>query len=73
MKPESSGCNELRYNLDADTIAAIFKTYPAGKPYILLREVCFDQRCYIVHNRINQSKCYKMEDQTCLFIKLLLY
>jgi hypothetical protein len=31
VKPESSGCNELRYNLDADTIAAIFKTYPAGK------------------------------------------
>ncbi len=33
VKPESSGCNELRYNLDADTIAAIFKTYPAGKTY----------------------------------------
>ncbi|XP_028413857.1 general transcription factor IIH subunit 1-like [Dendronephthya gigantea] len=31
VKPESSGCNELRYNLDADTIAAIFKTYPAVK------------------------------------------
>ncbi|XP_046864064.1 general transcription factor IIH subunit 1-like isoform X2 [Xenia sp. Carnegie-2017] len=31
VKPESSGCNELRYNLDADTITAIFKTYPAVK------------------------------------------
>lgn len=31
VKPESSGCNELRYNLDADTIGAIFKTYPAVK------------------------------------------
>ena len=31
VKPETSGCNELRYNLDADTIGAIFKTYPAGK------------------------------------------
>ena len=36
VKPESSGCNELRYNLDTDTIAAIFKTYPAGKTLLLL-------------------------------------
>lgn len=31
MQPESSGCNEVKYNLNVDTIDAIFKTYPAGK------------------------------------------
>ena len=31
MQPESSGCNEVKYNLNVDTIEAIFKTYPAGK------------------------------------------
>lgn len=30
MQPESSGCNEVKYNLNVDTIEAIFKTYPAG-------------------------------------------
>ena len=34
MRAESSGCNELKYNLNADTIEAIFKTYPAGKQLI---------------------------------------
>ncbi|CAH3152099.1 unnamed protein product [Porites evermanni] len=29
MQPESSGCNEVKYNLNVDTIEAIFKTYPA--------------------------------------------
>ncbi|KAJ7391064.1 General transcription factor IIH subunit 1 [Desmophyllum pertusum] len=31
MQPESSGCNEVKYNLNVDTIEAIFKTYPAVK------------------------------------------
>ena len=31
MQPESSGCNEVKYNLNVDTIEAIFKTYPAGE------------------------------------------
>ena len=30
MQPESSGCNEVKYNLNVDTIEAIFRTYPAG-------------------------------------------
>ena len=28
--PESAGCNEVKYNLNVDTIEAIFRTYPAG-------------------------------------------
>lgn len=31
MKPDMHGCNELRFNLTADTIEAIFKMYPAVK------------------------------------------
>ena len=31
MQPESYGCNEVKYNLNADTIESIFRTYPAGK------------------------------------------
>ncbi|XP_065070784.1 general transcription factor IIH subunit 1-like [Rhopilema esculentum] len=29
IKPDTHGCNELRFNLTADSIEAIFKTYPA--------------------------------------------
>ena len=35
MQPESSGCNEVKYNLNVDTIEAIFKTYPAGEEIIM--------------------------------------
>ncbi|EDO49292.1 predicted protein [Nematostella vectensis] len=31
MQPESSGCNEVKYSLNADTIETIFRTYPAVK------------------------------------------
>lgn len=31
IKPQSDGCNGLKYNLTADIIEAIFKTYPAVK------------------------------------------
>ena len=37
MQPESSGCNEVKYNLNVDTIEAIFKTYPAGNFSCILR------------------------------------
>ncbi|KAK3754889.1 hypothetical protein QZH41_018945, partial [Actinostola sp. cb2023] len=30
-QPMSSGCNEVKYNLNTDTIEAIFRTYPAVK------------------------------------------
>ena len=36
MQPESSGCNEVKYNLNVDTIEAIFKTYPAGNVCVIL-------------------------------------
>lgn len=29
IKPQTDGCNGLRYNLTADIIECIFKTYPA--------------------------------------------
>ena len=31
IRPDMHGCNELRFNVTADSIQAIFKTYPAGK------------------------------------------
>ena len=31
LKPDMHGCNELRFNLTADNINAIFKMYPGGK------------------------------------------
>ncbi|XP_065180330.1 general transcription factor IIH subunit 1-like [Sycon ciliatum] len=31
LQPQIDGCNSVRYNLNPDTIAAIFKTYPAVK------------------------------------------
>lgn len=31
IKPHTDGCNGLKYNLNADIIACIFKTYPAVK------------------------------------------
>jgi len=30
IKPQADGCNGLRYNLTADIIESIFRTYPAG-------------------------------------------
>ena len=40
MQPESSGCNEVKYNLNVDTIEAIFKTYPAGNFSYILSLFC---------------------------------
>lgn len=31
LKPDVAGCNELRFNLTADNINAIFQMYPGGK------------------------------------------
>jgi hypothetical protein len=56
VKPESSGCNELKYNLDADTIAAIFKTYPAGTTSDAAKLFC--ERCWIFF-RLSFPKSYK--------------
>ena len=35
IRPDMHGCNELRFNLTADSIQAIFKTYPAGMTIFL--------------------------------------
>lgn len=32
IKPQTDGCNGLKYNLTADVIESIFRTYPMGKP-----------------------------------------
>ena len=31
VRPQTDGCNGLRYNLTSDIIESIFRTYPAGK------------------------------------------
>lgn len=31
IRPQTDGCNGLRYNLTTDIIESIFRTYPAGK------------------------------------------
>lgn len=31
IRPQTDGCNGLRYNLTADIIESIFRTYPAGE------------------------------------------
>lgn len=40
IRPQTDGCNGLRYNLTADIIESIFRTYPAGKRSHLNFEVC---------------------------------
>ena len=32
IKPQTDGANGLKYNLTADIIESIFKTYPMGEP-----------------------------------------
>lgn len=39
IRPQTDGCNGLRYNLTADIIESIFRTYPAGKKIRLHFEV----------------------------------
>lgn len=31
IKPQTDGCNGLKYNLTSDVIACVFKTFPAVK------------------------------------------
>lgn len=35
VRPQTDGCNGLRYNLTSDIIESIFRTYPAGKSSVL--------------------------------------
>lgn len=39
IRPQTDGCNGLRYNLTADIIESIFRTYPAGKQEKLIFDV----------------------------------
>lgn len=48
MQPESSGCNEVKYNLNVDTIEAIFKTYPAGEE--IFSSLCVRQHTCLVYD-----------------------
>lgn len=79
IKPQSDGCNGLKYNLTADVIEAIFKTYPAVKRKHLehvpdkLTEAEFWTRFFQSHyfhrDRINTStkdifsECVKIDEQ----------
>lgn len=47
IRPQTDGCNGLRYNLTADIIESIFRTYPAGKQ----EKVIFD----ITSNRLSKA------------------
>lgn len=42
IRPQTDGCNGLRYNLTADIIESIFRTYPAGE-VLHLTLVIFEQ------------------------------
>jgi hypothetical protein len=48
VKPEADGCNGLKYNLTADIIQSIFKTYPAGKTRLFDQGPFFHFFCGIV-------------------------
>uniref|UniRef100_A0A1L8DH93 General transcription factor IIH subunit 1 n=1 Tax=Nyssomyia neivai TaxID=330878 RepID=A0A1L8DH93_9DIPT len=80
IKPQTDGCNGLRYNLTADIIQCIFKTYPAVKrkyqehvPTKLSESefwTKFFQSHYFHRDRITAgtkdifSECGKIDDQT---------
>lgn len=36
VRPQTDGCNGLRYNLTSDIIESIFRTYPAGKSSVYI-------------------------------------
>lgn len=40
IKPQTDGCNGLKYNLTADVIESIFRTYPMGKPAEVQQRNC---------------------------------
>lgn len=41
IRPQTDGCNGLRYNLTADIIESIFRTYPAGEVILLTFIIVF--------------------------------
>lgn len=79
VKPQTDGCNAIKYNLTADTIECIFRTYPAVRqkhleyvPHKLSESefwVKFFQSHYFHKDRMNTgtkdlfSECAKHDDQ----------
>ncbi|XP_077424600.1 general transcription factor IIH subunit 1 [Vanacampus margaritifer] len=79
IRPQTDGCNGLRYNLTTDIIESIFRTYPAVKqkycesvPSDLTEKefwTCFFQSQYFHRDRINTgtqdifTECAKLDEK----------